>query len=99
MSADSDPVVIVSAARTIIGERSADPAWGLRRELGPARPGHGDPRDLRDPRHPAPRAFLGPPAFPAPSSRGEVHSTPSVLIGFLGRATAPPGSPIGWGDP
>ena len=36
MSADSDPVVIVSAARTAIGEWPAGPAWGSLGLLGPS---------------------------------------------------------------
>lgn len=87
MSAGSDPVVIVSAARTAIGERpdpsAPDPSPGqLRREPG-LRDGEGGGG-------PAGRALRG------PVSRASPVAPPLTLrLAACRRATALPGSPIG----
>lgn len=84
MSAGSDPVVIVSAARTAIGK------W-------PAAVQPRGPRNPWDAPEPAPRAFSGLPAgSPTPSSPAEAYSASRALIGSPGRTTVPPCLPIGW---
>lgn len=90
MSAGSDPVVIVSAARTVIGEWPADLA--RRRSCGPGRVAGGTrgPQRTR-----GPKPLL--PGSRAPSP-GEGHSFPRALIGSPGRTTRPQSLPLAGGE-
>lgn len=89
MNAGSDPVVIVSAARTVIGE------WPAGSARGPSRDDPGNRRTLGTRRlalFPAGRE-----ASPS-SSPGVAPSAPRAPIGFPGRATAPPAFPLAGGE-